>query len=170
MVNIGFDTEGITIQGYCEERGILATMHIPREFVESYECEKPAVVAIPNCIKRMGGRCVSISVSWVDRWRVKNVFKSDNGVSYEALSVTMHVLLDQPSMDSGISFERYTTAKKCLGGVDTEVSVNNGIATFKGGAVKISMFVIGYPREPYCKISADRLKLLNKFLGSTINN
>ena len=106
----------------------------------------------------------------VDSWRVKSVFKSNNGVSYEAISHTMHKLLTQPLVDSGISFERYVTAMKCLGGVDVEVSVNDGIATFKGGSVRISSFTIGDPGEPYCMIPGERLKLLNKFLGSTINN
>ena len=81
----------------------------------------------------MGGKCESIAILQVDSWRVKSVFKSNNGVSYEAISHTMHKLLTQPRVDSGISFERYVTAMKCLGGVDVEVSVNDGIATFKGG-------------------------------------
>ena len=57
-----------------------------------------------------------------------------------------------------------------LGGVDVEVSVKDGIATFKGGIVRISSFTIGDPGEPYCMIPGERLKLLNKFLGATINN
>ena len=80
----------------------------------------------------MGGKCESIAILRVDSWRVKSVFKSDNGVSYEAISHTMHKLLTQPRLDSGISFERYAAAMKCLGGVDIEVSVKDGIATFKG--------------------------------------
>ena len=55
-------------------------------------------------------------------------------------------------------------------GVDVEVSVRDGIATFKGGIVRISSFTIGDPGEPYCMIPGERLKLLNKFLGATMNN
>ena len=118
----------------------------------------------------MGGKCESIAILRVDSWRVKSVFKSNNGVSYEAISHMMHKLLTQPWSDPGISFERYATAMQCLGGVDVEVSVNDGIATFKGGSVRISSFTIGDPGEPYCMIPGEQLKLLNKFLGSTINN
>ena len=96
---------------------------------------------------------------------MKFVFKSNNGLSYEAISHTMHKLLTQPRLDSGISFERYATAMKCLMLVDVEVSVNDGIATFKGGSVRISLFTIGDPGEPYCMIPGERPKLLNKFMG-----
>ena len=115
LVYIGFDSEGLTIQGSCEERRILATKVIPRNSVEGYECREPAVAAIPNCIKRMGGQCESIAILRVDSWRVKSVFTSNNGVSYEAISHTMHKLLTQPRLDSGISFERYATTEivKC---------------------------------------------------------
>ena len=58
--------------------------------------------------------------------------------------------------------------KKCFGGVDVEVSVSNGSASFKGG--RISSFTIGQNGEPYCKIPGNHLKLLNNFLGATINN
>ena len=34
----------------------------------------------------------------------------------------------------------------------------------------MSTFIIGEPGEPYCTIPDNRLKLLNKFLGETINN
>ena len=34
----------------------------------------------------------------------------------------------------------------------------------------MSMFMIGEPGEPYCTIPGEHLKLLNKFLGVTINN
>ena len=114
----------------------------------------------------MGGKCESISILWVDSWRVK----SDNGVSYEAISHTMHKLLTQPRLDSRISFERYATAMKIFWGVDIEVSVNDGIATFKEGSIRISSFMIGDPGGPYCMIPGEQLKLLNKLLGSTINN
>ena len=51
-----------------------------------------------------------------------------------------------------------------------EVSVKDGIATFRGEIFRISTFIIGELGEPYCTIPDERLKLLNKFLGATINN
>ena len=98
------------------------------------------------------------------------MFESDNGVSYEALSSYMYKLSDHPQMESAISFERYPAAKKCLGGIDVEVSVKNGKASFRGEIFRISTFTIGEPGEPYCTIPDERLKPLNKFLGATINN
>ena len=170
MIYISYDSEGITIQGSNEERRILVTTVIPRNSFEGYECREPLVVTVPNHLKKLGGRCVRINVLRVDSWRVRNVFKSDNGVSYEALSSTMYKLSTYPRLDSGISFERYPTAKKCLEGVDIEVSVKDGIATFRGEIFRISIFIIGEPGETYCTIPDDCLKLLNKFLGATINN
>ena len=112
----------------------------------------------------MGGKCESIAILQVDSWRVKSIFKSNNGVSYEAISHTMHKLLNQPWLDSGISFERYATAMKYLGGVDTEVSLNDGITTLNGVSIFISSFMTGDPGEPYCMIPGECLKLLNKFI------
>ena len=63
------------------------------------------VIAVPNDLKKLGGRCVRINVLRVDSWRVRNVFESDNGVSYEALSSYMYKLSDHPQMESAISFE-----------------------------------------------------------------
>ena len=105
LTYIGFDSEGITTQGSCEERRILVTTVIPRDSLESYECCEPAVVAIPNHLKKLGGRCVRINVFRVDSWRVRNGFKSYNGVSYEALSSSMYKLSTHPRLDSGILFE-----------------------------------------------------------------
>ena len=48
------------------------------------------------------------------------------------LLVVIYKLLPHPTMDSLISFERYPAAKKCLKGVDVEVSVKNGFAIFRG--------------------------------------
>ena len=45
-----------------------------------------------------------------------------------------------------------------------------GVATFKVDTFRISKFIVGGPGEPYCKIPIKNLKLLNKFLGTTINN
>ena len=36
--------------------------------------------------------------------------------------------------------------------------------------MRMSTFIIQEPGEPYCKIPVERLKLLNKFLGSTISS
>ena len=36
--------------------------------------------------------------------------------------------------------------------------------------MRMSTFIIGEPGEPYCKIPVEQLKLLNKFLGTTVNN
>ena len=63
------------------------------------------VIAVPNDLKKLGGRCVRINVLRVDSWRVRNVFESDNEVSYEALSSYMYKLLDHPQMESTILFE-----------------------------------------------------------------
>ena len=98
------------------------------------------------------------------------MFESHNGVSYEALSSYMYKLLDHPQMESAILFERYPAAKECLGGVDFEVSVKDRTALFRGEIFCISTFTIGELGEPYCMIPDECLKLLNKFLGTTISN
>ena len=90
LIYIGFDSEGITIQGSCEERRVLATMIIFQDSLEGYECCETLILAIPYCLKKLGGRCVRINVLRVDSWRVRNVFESDNRVSYEALSSAMY--------------------------------------------------------------------------------
>ena len=114
LIYISYDSEGIRMQGSCEERKILATTVIPRDSFEHYEC-KSMVIAVPNDLKKLGGRFVRINVLRVDSWRVRNVFELDNGVSYEVISSYMYRLSPHPSMDSSISFERYPAAKKCLG-------------------------------------------------------
>ena len=48
--------------------------------------------------------------------------------------------------------------------------MNEGVATFKVEIHRISKFIVGVPGKPYCKIPIKRLKLLNKFPGTTINN
>ena len=48
--------------------------------------------------------------------------------------------------------------------------MKDGIATFRGEIFCISAFIIGELGEPYCTIPDECLKLLNKFLGATINN
>ena len=73
-------------------------------------------------------------------------------------------------MNSSISFERYPAVRKYLKGVDIEVSVKDRIATFKGEIIRMLTFIIGEPGEPYYMIPDEHLKLLNKFLGATINN
>ena len=98
----------------------------------------------------------------------RNVFESDNGVSHEAYSSYVYKLSDHPQMESTISFEQYLAAKKCLGGVDIEVSVKDRIASFRGEIFCIPTFTIGELGQPYCTIPDKHLKLLNKFLGTTI--
>ena len=70
------------------------------------------VIAVPLHLGKLGGRCVSIEVLKIDSWRVKNVFKSNNGVSYEAVSSYMFKLTDQPKITERISFERYPSTNK----------------------------------------------------------
>ena len=133
------------------------------------------VLAVPLHLGKLGGRCISIEVLKLDSWRVKNVFKSNNGVSYEAISSYMYKLSDHPKITEGISFESYPSTKKfllCDGdpiGV-VEIEVNEVAATFKVGILRISKFIVGEPGEPCCKIPIKRLKLLNKFLGATTSN
>ena len=69
----------------------------------------------------------------IDSWRVRITFGSNDGDSYEVISSYIYKLSDQPVIDSGVSFERYTTVKKCLVEVDKdiEVSIKDGIATLK---------------------------------------
>ena len=126
------------------------------------------VLAVPHHVRELGGKCLNISILKINSWRVKNVFKSDNEVSYEVISSYMYKLSPHPTMDSPISIERYPAAKKCLKGVDVEVSVKDGIATFRGEIFRMSAFTIGELGEPYCMIPGDCLKLLNKFLGAII--
>ena len=47
LIYISYDSEGITIQGSCKERKILATTVIPRESFEHYECKVSLVIAVP---------------------------------------------------------------------------------------------------------------------------
>ena len=94
------------------------------------------VLAVPYHLKNLGGRCISIEVLKMDSWRVKNVFKSNNRVSYEAISNYMFKLTDHSKITEGISFESYPSAKKFLSCVkdpkrEVEVEVNEGVATFK---------------------------------------
>ena len=44
-----------------------------------------------------------------------------------------------------------------------------GVATFKVDIFRISKLIIEDPGEPYCMIPIKHSKLLNKFLGTTIN-
>ena len=64
------------IQGSCEEQKILATMTIPRDSLEMYELQgEPLVLAIPDDLKKLGGKCMEIVILKIDSWRVKNAFK-----------------------------------------------------------------------------------------------
>ena len=80
-----------------------------------YECKKKSMVlAVPCHLSKLGGRSVSISVLKMDSWRVKNVFKSNNRVSYEAISSTIYKLKDHSKITKSISFEQYPGTKKFL--------------------------------------------------------
>ena len=132
-------------------------------------------LAVPYHLKSLGGICISIEVLKMDSWRVKNVFKLSNGVSYEVISSYMYNLKEHPKITKCISFERYPSTKKFLlcdedPKGEVEVEVNEGIATFKVEVLCMLKFTVGEPGEPYCKIPIEGLKLLNKFLGMTINN
>ena len=161
-------------KGHCKEQKILATTVIPPESFEHYECKESLVIAVPLHLGKLDGRCVSIEVLQMDSWRVKNVFKLNNGVSYEAIGSYMFKLSDQPTITECISFERYPSTKKFSSCVEdlsgeVEVEVNEGVATFKVDIFRISKFTIGKLGKPYCTIPIKSLKLLNKFLGATIN-
>ena len=204
MIYISYDSELITIQGptgpkvptgSCEEQKILATTVILQESFEHYECKESMVIAVPLHLGKLGGRCISIEVLKMDSWRVKNVFKSNNRVSYEAISSYMFKLTDHPKITESmgshsgpwptgtkhltsrgpISFEQYPSTKKFLPCIEdpkgeVELEVNEGVATFKVNIFQISKFIVGDPGEPYCKIPIKSLKLLNKFLRTAINN
>ena len=175
LIYISYDSEGITIQGSCEDRKILASMVIPRDSFEHYECKESMIIAVPRHLEKLGGRCISIKILKMDSWRVKNVFKSINGVSYEAVSSYMFKLMDHPKITESISFEWYSSTKKFFSCFEdpkgeVEVEVNEGVAMFKVDIFRISKFIVGDPGEPYCKIPIKSLKILNKFLGTTINN
>ena len=127
------------------------------------------VLAVPLHLGKLGGRCVSIEVLKMDSWRVKNVFKSNNGVSYEAISSYMFKLTtDHPKITKKISFESYPSTKKFLSCVEdpkgeVEVEANEGAAMFKVDIHRISKFIVGGLGEPYCKIPIKSLKLLTLF-------
>ena len=175
LIYISYDSEGMTIQGSCDEQRILVTTVIPQDSFDHYECKESMVLAVPLHLRKLGGRCVTIDILKMDSWRVKNVFKSNNGVSYEAISSYMYELMDHLKITEGISFEWYLSAKKFLlcdedPNGEVEVEVNEGIATFKVDTLQISKFIVGESGEMYCKVPIKRLKLLSKFLGTTINN
>ena len=154
LIYISYDSEGITIQGSCEERKILATTVIPRDSFEHYECKESMVLAVPLHLGKLGGRCVSIEVLKMDSWRVKNVFKSNKGGSYEAVSSYMFKLMDHPKITKSISFGCYPSTKKFLSCIEdpkgeVEVKVNGGgVATFKVEIFRISKFIVGGPSGP----------------------
>ena len=55
LIYISYDSEGITIQGSCEERKILATTVIAQDSFEHYECKESMVIAVPNDLKNWVG-------------------------------------------------------------------------------------------------------------------
>ena len=100
------------------------------------------VLAVPLHLGKLGSRCISIEVLKMDSWRVKNVFKSNNRVSYEAISSYMYKLSDHPKITEGISFERCPSTKKFLlcdeiPNGEVEVGMNEGVAMFKVDILRI---------------------------------
>ena len=56
LVYVGFDSDGITLQGSCDERRILTATTINRDSLESYVCDgRSMVVEIRKCMM-LGGR------------------------------------------------------------------------------------------------------------------
>ena len=175
LIYIRFNDAGITIQGSCDERGICVTTTIPKDSLDNYMCKDTYIVLIPNCIKKLGGMLTEINVMKVDSWRVKNAFKSSNGVSYEVLSSYMYKLepIVIPANDRAFEFEHYPLVKKCLiEGITKSIEVgfnDDRIASFRVNN-GISMFVIGDINEMHYTIPIECLKFLNKFTGSSIKN
>ena len=118
LIYISYDSEGITIQASCEERKILATTVIPRDSSIYFEFKESMVIAVPLHLGKLGGRCISIEVLKMGSWKVKNVCKSNDGVSYEAISSYVFKLTDHPKITEGISFESYPSTKKFLSWVE----------------------------------------------------
>ena len=54
LIYISCDSEGITIQGSCEDRKILATTVIHRDSFEHYECKELMVLAVPYHSREIG--------------------------------------------------------------------------------------------------------------------
>ena len=133
--------------------------------MEHYECKESMAIAVPLHLGELGGRCVSIEVL-KNSWRVKNVFKSNNGVPYETISSYMYNLSDYPKITESISFGRYPSTKKFLLCIEDpngeiEVEVNEGVAMFEVDIFQISKFIVGGPGEPYCKIPIKCLTLFD---------
>ena len=61
LIYIRYNSEGIRIQGLCEDQKILVTTTIPRDSFESYEFgSEPMVLAISHHARDLGGKCLSI--------------------------------------------------------------------------------------------------------------
>ena len=91
------------------------------------------------------------------------------------MKLLVAICINYPIIPRCLSFECYPSTKKVLlcdevPNGEVEVEVNEGVAMFKVDVLRISKFIVGEPGEPYCAIPIKRLKLLNKFLGTTINN
>ena len=83
--------------------------------------------------------------------------------------------MDHLKITEGISFESCPSRKKFLScdedpKGEVEVEVNEGVTMLKVEIHRISKYIVGEPGKPYCKIPVKCLRLLNKFLGTTINN
>ena len=66
LIYISYNSEGISIQGSCEDRKILAATVIPQDSFEHYECKESMVLAVPYYLRKLGGRCININVLKMD--------------------------------------------------------------------------------------------------------
>ena len=53
LIDINYDSEGITIQGSCEGQKILATTIIPQDSFEHYECKESMVLAVSYHLRKL---------------------------------------------------------------------------------------------------------------------
>ena len=125
------------------------------------------VLAVPYHLKSLGGMCISIELLKMDSWRVKNVFKSNNRVSFEAISSYMYELKDSSSLPERISFERrnsYCVMRipmeklklRFMNPEAPEGPPHSRVTTFKVDILQISKFIVGELGEPYCTIPIKR--------------
>ena len=52
LIHKSYDSEGITVQGSCEDQKILATTVILQDSFEHYECKESMVLAVPHHLRK----------------------------------------------------------------------------------------------------------------------
>ena len=173
LLTLFFDYEEITMQGFnTEEVQILANTIIPIRSFESYCCKENILINVPINIKDMSGKCERIEIARDDSWRVTAKFKFNGGTMYQVTSHAMREKRNVERVKSGVSFINYFPVRKALEeyGRQIDVIVKNGIASFRTGN-KIFKYVVGEEDSKlYCKVKADNLKPLNKFLGPSLKD